>query len=235
YPPTHPLRARRASVQRLSPPLLPQMSWHRASHLADCPGAGGPRDALCPCDLYPAARPGAPGAPESAPALWAALSHRRPDAPGHCPGPKTSRGRDRWLRCLAHLGPATASSSPSALCPARGGPGARWDPVAAMSPPLLPARPRPLAALSAPVPGGAGAALRARPPDLDGSLSRTRRAPALATVPRHAARPGVGGLRGRAPPGPPACLEVPGPLYASCGHFQPSSRGLGGRPSDLPL
>src|SRR4029450_4073908 len=104
-----------------------------------------------------------------------------------------------------------------------------------MSPPLLLARPGPLAAVPAAVPRGLGAALWAGPPDLDGALSGARAGWALAAAPRRPARPGGGGLRQRTPPRPPACPEVPGPLYPPWGHFHPSSRGLGGRPGDLPL
>src|SRR2546428_2629182 len=104
-----------------------------------------------------------------------------------------------------------------------------------MSTPLLRARPGPLAAFSAAVPGGARAALWPGPALLDGSLSGTRRARALAATPRHPARQGLGRLRARAPPGPPARPEVPGPLHASGGHLQPPARRPGGWPGDLPL
>src|SRR2546425_9215997 len=104
-----------------------------------------------------------------------------------------------------------------------------------MSTPLLPARPGPLAAFSAAVPGGARAALWPGPALLDGSLSGTRRARALAATPHHPARQGLGRLRARAPPGPPARPEVPGPLHASGGLLQPPARRPGGWPGDLPL
>src|SRR5215471_1496080 len=135
------------------------MPWHRASCVAGCPGAGGARDTLRPCDLYPAARPGSPRAAEPPPALWPALSHGRPDPPGHRRGPAASRGGDRRLRRAPHLGPTTPPSSPSPLCPACRGDRGGWRAVGAVSPPLLLARPGPLAALPAAVPRGAGAAL----------------------------------------------------------------------------
>src|SRR5438552_2202787 len=119
---------------------------------------------------------------------------------------------------------------PCALSPCAG-----WRTVGVMSSPRLLARPGPLAALSAPGPRGAGAPLWPGPPDLDGALSGACRAPTLAVPPRRAARPGVGGLRQRAHPGPPARPAVPGPLYASRGHLQPPPHGPGQRPGDLPL
>src|SRR4029077_7112665 len=150
------------------------MSWRHPSHLARGPGARDARHALRPCHLYPATRSGAPGSPESPPPLWFTLSHRRPDAPGHRRGPHASRGGDRRLRRAPHLGPTTAPSPASPLCPPRRGPGARRDPVAPVSAALLPARPRPLAALPAPLPRGSGADLHTGPALLDGALSGTR-------------------------------------------------------------
>src|SRR5439155_25937797 len=129
-------------------------------------------------------------------------------APGHCRGPEASRGRDWRLRGAAHVGPTTAPSPPPALCLARGGLDARWCPVGAVSAPLLPARPRPLPAFSALVPGGARAALWPAPVLLDGALSEVGRAPALAAPPRRLARPGVGRLRERAPPGSSARPQI---------------------------
>src|SRR5437867_1996320 len=211
------------------------MSWHRANYLAGCPGAGGPRDALRPCDLYPAARLGSPGAAEPPPPLWPALSHGRPDPPGHRRGPETSRGGDWRLRRAAHLGPTTAPPSPSPWCPPRRGDRTGWGTVGAVSSPLLLACPGPLATLPAPLPRWPGATLRTGPALLHGALSGARRAHPLAAAPRHPGCPGVGGLRQRAPPGSPARPHLPGPLYASCRHLEPPARRLGGRPGDLPL
>src|SRR6266478_6969163 len=158
------------------------MPRHGTSRVAHRAGGGDPRDTLRPCDLYPPARSWATGTAEPSSALWAALSHCRADAPGYCWRPEASRGRDRRPRRAAHLGSTTPPSSPSALCPARGRPGTRRDPVDPVSAALLPARPCPLATLSATVPGGAGVPLWSRPADLDGSLSEACRACPLATV-----------------------------------------------------
>src|SRR6266851_6613656 len=211
------------------------MSRRGPSHVAHRPGARDPRDRLLPCDLYPAACPRAAGAPEPAPPLWAALSHGRPDAPGHRRGPQASRSRDRRPRRPPHLGPTTAPSPPPALCPARGGLGLGWHTLGAVSAPFLPARPCPLAALPAPLPRWPCADLRAGPTDLGGSLSGTCRAHALAAPPRHPARQGVGGLRERAYPGPAARPPIPGPLHPPRRHLQPPSRGPAGWPGHLPL
>src|SRR5438105_4826650 len=87
------------------------MSWGGSSHVAGCPGAGGPRDALRPCDLYPAARPRSPGAAEPPPPLWPALSHGRAEPSGHRRGLQAS-GRGDWgPRRAAHLGSTTAPTS----------------------------------------------------------------------------------------------------------------------------
>ena len=102
-----------------------------------------------------------------------------------------------------------------------------------MSAALLPARSRARAAFSAVVPGGARAALWPGPVRLDGSLSGTHRARALAAPPRRRARPGLGRLCERASPGPPTCPHLPRPLHASCGHLQPPARRPGGWPGDL--
>src|SRR5438874_5271454 len=135
------------------------MSWGGSSHVAGCPGAGGPRDALRPCDLYPAARPRSPGAAEPPPPLWPALSHGRAEPSGHRRGLQAS-GRGDWgPRRAPHLGSTTAPSSPPALCPPRGGRGPGWLPLGTMSATLLPARPRPLTALSTTISRRAGAAL----------------------------------------------------------------------------
>src|SRR5215831_1785935 len=107
--------------------------------------------------------------------------------------------------------------------------------MGAVSPPLLLARPGPLTALPASLPRGPGAALRAGPARLDGSLSGAGRAHTLAVPPRRAARPRVGGLRQRAPPGPAARPAILGPLYASRRHLQPPARGPQGWPGDLAL
>src|SRR5882672_9342034 len=48
-------------------------------------------------------------------------------------------------------------------------------------------------------------------------------------------RPGVGRLRQRAHPGPPACAPVPGPLCPPHRHRQSPSRGPRAWPGDLPL
>src|SRR5215831_12645599 len=87
---------------------MPRRGPGRVAHR---PGTRGTRDALRPCDLYPAARPGAAGAAEPPPPLWPALSHRHPDPPGHRRGPEASRGGDRRLRRAPHLGPTTAPTS----------------------------------------------------------------------------------------------------------------------------
>src|SRR5919108_2395228 len=141
-----------------------------------------------PCDLYPAARPGAPGAAEPPPPLWAALSHGGADAPGHRRGPQASRRGDWGLRRAPHLGPTTAPSPPCALCPPRRGPRPRWRRVGGVSAALLPARPRALTPLPAPLPRRPGASLWPGPPDLDGALSGACRAQALAAPPCRAAR-----------------------------------------------
>src|SRR4029450_5343675 len=111
-----------------------------------------PETPLLPGHLYPAARPRAAGAAKPPPPLRAALSYRGADAPGYRWGPQASRGRDRGLRGAPHLEPTTAPSPPSALCPARRGPGARRDPVDPLSATLLPARPGALETVSAAVP-----------------------------------------------------------------------------------
>src|SRR2546427_344625 len=87
------------------------MSWCGASHVACGPGAGGTRDALRPCHLYPAARPGAPGAAEPPPTLWSVVSHGRAEPPRHRRGPEASRGGERRLRRAPHLGPTTPPTS----------------------------------------------------------------------------------------------------------------------------
>src|ERR671922_2642912 len=119
------------------------MPWGGPGRVARRPGGRGARHTLRPCDLYPATPLGAPGPAASPPPVWLTLSHRRPDAPGHRRGPQASRGGDRRLRRAAYLGPTTAPSPPSALCPDRGGPGARRAPVDPVSAALLPPRPRP--------------------------------------------------------------------------------------------
>ena len=169
------------------------MSRRGPSRVAYRTRGRGARHALRPCRLYPAARLGAPGPPESTPPLWLTLSHGRPDAPGHRRGPEASRGGHRRLRRAAYLGPTTPPSPASPLCPPRRGPGARRHPVAPVSAALLPARPRPLTPLSAPVPGGARAALWPGPARLDGSLSGTHCASTLAAAACQPARHGVGG------------------------------------------
>src|SRR5262249_34509690 len=131
--------------------------------------------------------------------------------------------------------PTTAPPSPSPLCPARRGDSAGWGTLGAVSSPLLLARPDPFTALPASLPRRPGAALRAGPARLDGTLSGARRAHPLAAAPRHPGRPGVGRVRQRAPPGSPARPHLPGSLYASRRHLQPPTRGPGGRPGDLPL
>src|SRR5262249_49778959 len=87
---------------------MPRRGPGRVAHR---PGTRGPRDALRPCDLYPAARPGALGAAEPPPPLWPAVSHGGPDPPAHRRGPEASRGGDRRLRRAAYLGPTTPLSS----------------------------------------------------------------------------------------------------------------------------
>src|SRR5262249_47423303 len=163
------------------------MPWGGPGRVARRPGGRGARHTLRPCDLSPATRLGAPGPAASPPPVWLTLSHRRSDAPGHRRGPDASRGGDWRLRRAPHLGPATAPSSPSPLCPACRGDGTLWHTVGIMSSPFLLARSGPLAAFSAPVPRGAGAPLWAGPPDLDGALSGAGRAHTLAASPRRAA------------------------------------------------
>src|SRR5215468_3725485 len=175
--PYHAVRSlwpRGPGVQLVPASQLPQMPWCGPGRVARRPGGRGARHLLRSCDLYPAARRGAPGSPEPTPPLWLTLSHRHPDPPGHRRGPQASRGGDRRLRRAPHLGPTTALSPPSALCPARGGPGAQRNPVAPVSAALLPPRPRPLAALPTPLPRRPGAPLRAGPALLAGALSGPR-------------------------------------------------------------
>src|SRR5439155_13412827 len=107
YHAVRPLWARGPGVQLVLASQLPQMSWRGPSHLARGPAGRTPRDALRACHLYPAARPRTPGAAEPAPTLWAPLSHGRPDAPGHCPGPQACGRRDWGLRRAPYLAPAT--------------------------------------------------------------------------------------------------------------------------------
>src|SRR5437763_8417157 len=87
------------------------MPWHGPSHVARGPGGRGAQHAIRPWDLYPAARPGSPGAAEPASALWAPLSHGRADASGHRRGPQASRRGDRRVRRAPYLGPATPPTS----------------------------------------------------------------------------------------------------------------------------
>src|SRR5262252_3160466 len=87
------------------------MSWHHPSHVARRPGARGAQYRLLSCALYPAAPPRTPGAAEPPPPVWAALSHRRPDAPGYRQGPHASRRGDWRLRRAPYLGPTTAPTS----------------------------------------------------------------------------------------------------------------------------
>src|SRR5919108_503680 len=190
------------------------MSRCGASRVAHRTRGRGPRHTLRPCDLYSAAP-----------------SPRRSRT---LPRTQNISARRLGLRGAAYLGPTTASS-PSALCPPRGRPGARRDPVDPVSPPLLLTRPRPLAPFPAPLPRGSGADLCAGPALLDGALSGPRCACALAPVPRRLARQRMGRLRERAPPGAPARPPLLGPLYPPCGHLQSPSRRPGGWPGDLPL
>src|SRR6516165_2564424 len=112
--PYHAVRSlwpRGPGVQLVPPPLLAEMSWGGASRVARRPGGRGARHTLCPCDLYPAARSGASGVAAPLSSLWAVLSHRGADAPGHGRGLEAPRGGDGGLCGAAHVGPTTAPTS----------------------------------------------------------------------------------------------------------------------------
>src|SRR5713226_10570541 len=215
----HSLRASRHLLQLLPQPALPEVSDFGAGTVDCRTSKRTSPDALHPCGLHTSSSTGITDATEQEGRLRSAVPRQCRNPARSRPRPQASRRGNRLLQRFAHLESEARASSPRPLRHSRRWAVARSHALGQVTRAILSFHPRAPSRFSRPICCWSPAHLS--PAFLWGSdtarSAENIRRLVTAPVPK-----GLGRLCKTTFRWPGVCAPVSRPLYASCGHLQPS-------------